>query len=216
MKPSPGVLTSLLSGLLGVGEISAETVARQAGKGVRRSVVPAGAAGTTAYVMSDDKKDPKPEEIQKVASTGKSSKKRPPASPIGVHMNGLSERMKKHKAQKNVHEALSTMHMSISGHPLDENSKILKTAYEAGAKYAEETVSESNSSTNSALSNTDRSPEEAIVETMRRGWPDPFKKALRENKNYTINHEYQPGTYQERGDIARRSQLTRYSPETTS
>jgi hypothetical protein len=51
------VLKSVMSGLLGVGEFTPEVLARQAGRGVRRSLAPVGAAGGTAILMDNrDKK----------------------------------------------------------------------------------------------------------------------------------------------------------------
>lgn len=46
-----GVLRALASGLLGVGDMTAETIARQAGKGIRRAAAPTAAAGGTAAMM---------------------------------------------------------------------------------------------------------------------------------------------------------------------
>jgi hypothetical protein len=54
-----GVLKGLASGLLGVSEFSGEQIARKAGTGVRRAIVPASAAGGTAVIMkkTDEKKE---------------------------------------------------------------------------------------------------------------------------------------------------------------
>ena len=152
-------------------------------------------------------------------SSGSKAQKIPPSSPIGMGMNSLAEKMKKHKVNKEVHSSLATMHMASSGVPLDDKSKLLKTAYLAGVKHAEESVSESSSTQNSALGNTDKTEEERLIETIRRGWPDQKRQALADIKGETgtphdedvrlndFNYSY--------GDLKDKARMTPGSPDTT-
>lgn len=68
MIKTAGVLKGLMTGLLGVGEITGENLARQAGKGVRRAVAPAAAAGGTAVLIK--KKEHQGEEEKTAFWTG--------------------------------------------------------------------------------------------------------------------------------------------------
>ena len=139
-------------------------------------------------------------------ATGSKSKKVLATSPVGRQMEGLTETLKLHKADKSMHECLTNMHGSIK-------SPIMKTAYEAGYKYATDSVSE-NSSTDNPASTQSEDEGEKVIRTLRRGWPDVLEKAEREHDGPDSRDEYSSDNF-DQGQAKERSRMTKYSPETT-
>jgi len=142
------------------------------------------------------------------------AKKNPIASNTGMQMSKLMDHMKKHKSHKTMNECVSKMHGALSGVPV---AGPIKTAYLAGFKYAEEEIAHDDSSeANPAHAKKDKSPEEKVIETMRRGWPDKNNSStIKDNKE---DGELTDDTYDPNLDLdtaKEKAQLTPHSPETT-
>ena len=139
---------------------------------------------------------------------GTKSKKLPVTSPVGMQMEQITAKIKQHKADKGIHDCLTQMHGAVGN-----KSPIVKTAYEAGWKYAAESVSE-DSSTENPATNESKDEGEDVIKVIRRGWPDPIAKARKEYDGPDSRDEYDNDNL-DLDHYKEKAQLTKHSPETT-
>ena len=156
-------------------------------------------------------------------TTGKKPAKLPPSTPTGVDMANIVEKLKMHKSHKNMNEGVNTMSSVMAGTAPPEEG-ILKNAYYAGWKYAEEMMaSEDSSQYNPADGNPDKTEEEKIIEVMRRGWPNAEEKSMREYHGPGANpwrkdgvHKHtEDGSGYSSADTKARNQINNVSPDVT-
>ena len=144
------------------------------------------------------------------------TQKNPVTSMTGMEMQGLTEKLKKHKVQKGIDESLNNMHSACEGH----QPGMLKKAYLAGAKCAEEEVDSTDSSDdNPSLGGDDgrgKDPLEKIIDVIRRGWPNASEKAKKDYKG--PERDYGDRDNYDVPDIdvyKERTKMTKHSPDIT-
>jgi hypothetical protein len=137
---------------------------------------------------------------------GKSTKA-PIGSPLGRQMEGVLSHMKHHKSTKSQHGALLEMHDMVRRRPPRE---MLKCAYEMGWKHAEEEALPHNQDDDPNSVTGPKNEEEAIVDTIRRGWPNPLDKAMR-----THNKIQNKQSYASSATTKERAKINDNSPDVT-
>lgn len=134
-------------------------------------------------------------------------------SPIGMEMTAVIDKLKAHKDKKSMSDCLQKMNDAVNG-----TSPFIKKAYFLGYKKANEDVSASNTSDNNpADDNPDKTKEEFVIDIIRRGWPDPLKKAKRDYKGPDKDDTNSPDNYDvpDIDTYKERNKITKYSPDIT-
>ena len=132
--------------------------------------------------------------------------KAPIGSPLGLQMETVLAHMKHHKTTKRQHGALLEMHDMVRRRPPKE---IMKCAYEMGWKYAEEEIAHNQDDDPNSVSGP-KNEEEGVIDTIRRGWPDPLNKAMR-----THNKIQNKQTFNESASVKELARINDNSPEVT-
>ena len=126
----------------------------------------------------------------------------------GTAMTSIIERLKAHKSHKSTHEALTNMHDSVLRRPPTEGG-MLKKAYEAGYKYAEDGISMNKDDDPNSVKGP-ANKEEAIVDVIRPGWPNPLDSAMR-----THNKMMNKQQFSESASVKDLAKINANSPEVT-
>jgi hypothetical protein len=147
---------------------------------------------------------------------GKKAEKPPISSNIGLKMEELMARCKMDKSHKVQHDAVTHMHNSTKGVDMGEKSMLLKKAYIAGYKAAEESMSvNSDDDSMGAAQGKKEEPEEKVIDALRRGWPDTLATA-RKNHAKAMDREQKGTDGADNGDDVRsRAKINKHSPEVT-
>ena len=132
-------------------------------------------------------------------------KKMPASSPVGLEMDNIMAKLKMHKAHKGVKDSIGNMQSSLG---------MIKKAYLDGVKYAEEEIESDSDNGETSTNNQDESSK--IISILRRGWPD-VKSG---NSSHGETDKYRnigdgSDPYFSRHESKQKTQLTKYSPETT-
>lgn len=137
---------------------------------------------------------------------GEKKSKEPKASTVGQQMDTVLAHLKHHKSLKSQHAALCEMHDAAAGRPKQE---LLKKAYWAGWKFAEENLAINNDDDPTSTQGA-KNEEERVVDVIRRGWPDPLDKAMRTH-NKIVNKQQ----FTESASVKDLAKVNSNSPEVT-
>jgi len=138
------------------------------------------------------------------------STKLTPISEIGRNMAACSDKLKMHKGHKGLREKITEMASAVSA-----QSPFMKKAYDAGAKYAEESLTNNTSGDSDSQISDNENESEKIIDILRRGWPDPLAKAKREYRGPDRDRDHAEKMEQDYYGYRQRAQLNSVSPETT-
>jgi len=151
---------------------------------------------------------------------GKKAEKPPISSDVGLKMEELMARCKMDKSHKVQHDAVTHMHNSAKGVDMGEKSLLLKKAYIAGWKAAEESMSV-NSDDDFSSTSKEEEPEEKAIDAIRRGWPDTLASARKAQEKILDKEDRSKddggdGVGNDSDNVRSRAKLNKHSPNVTT